>query len=743
MMTRNKRDNAIWCAIGSALLFLVLTGCNVTKFVPENEQLLYKTKIEVKDTKEVKAQDLNKYLRQKQNTEVLGFWKLQLHIYNTAPTDTTTKSKKRLARNAMKMGEAPVLYDEEMTRTSVAQLEKAMHNKGYFNAKVESRESKTEGRKAKDDKKVWLTYEVTANAPYYLGNCSYMLPQHDLRAFALSPRSLLKEGMLFDSEILDEERQRISTAMRREGYFFFDKEMLCYTADSSRANRTIDIELALREDILQLPDSQRNKIFCPYRIHEIVFRIDSGLKLRENMLRHVIEMRAGELYDEEEVARTYDKLYSLGAVRYVDISFDPIEHLTTEKEGALQCVITLSRNKLNTVTAEIEGTYSAGDWGIAGGLGYVNKNIFRGAEELHVDAKAGYEWRQNGGRGIEAQASAGLKFPNSLAVNLAYHYQKRPDEFTRTIANVDFGYVYRKYHSPWVHAFKFLDLSYVYLPWISDAFREVFLQPTNILKYSYENHFIEALSYKVAYSSYREKQPYRSYGSFSLQVETAGNALLGIAQAAHLNKDENGHYLIGSIGFSQYVKTDFNFVGHAIVNDRHRFVFHGAVGAAIPYGNADAIPFEKRYFVGGASSVRGWTARTLGPGAYHGTGDRIDYNNQSGDIKLELNAEYRWVAWNFVELAAFMDAGNIWTVREYEAQPYGAWHWNTFYKQLAMAYGAGLRLNLKFLVLRLDFGFKLYDPSRLYTDGKAWRTATNDWTWKEDAAVHFAIGYPF
>lgn len=742
-----RRRHSVWLLLVLTGMS-VLTGCNVTKYVPEGEQLLYKTRIEVTDTKDVSAGDLKKYLRQKPNSEVLGFWKLQLHIYNTAPTDTTTKSKKRLARNAMKMGEAPEIYSEDMTRASAEQLTKAMHNKGFYGAEVntnpqlipfgaKSTQRQEHAAKAKDyGRKVWLTYQVTANEPYRLRNCSYLLPQADLRAAALAPNSLLKEGMLFDAEKMDEERQRISTVMRRDGYFYFDKDMLCYVADSSIGNRQVDVELSLREDIAQLPDSQLQKIFTRYRIGDVVFRIDSGLHLRERMLRRIIYLQSGEVFDEEDVARTYDKLYSLGAVRYVDVSFKSVG-------DELLCTITLLRNKLNSVTAEIEGTYSAGDWGVAGGLGYVNRNLFHGAEQLNLNAKAGYEWRQDGGRGIEAKASAGLTFPNSLHVNAMYQYQKRPEEYTRNIANVDFGFTYRGYHSPWMHTFKFLDISYVYLPWISDDFREVFLQPTNILKYSYENHFIEALSYKVGYTSYKDKQPYRSYGTWSLQVETAGNALLGLATVAHLPKDESGHYTLGSVGFSQYAKADFNFVGHAIINEHHRFVFHGAIGVAIPYGNADVIPFEKRYFVGGANSIRGWTARTLGPGAYFGTGNRIDYNNQSGDIKLEMNVEYRWVVWNFIELAAFLDAGNIWTAREYEAQPYGAFRWDTFYKQLAFAYGAGLRVNLNFLVLRLDFGFRLHDPSRIHTDGLEWRTAANGWKWKDDAAVHFAIGYPF
>lgn len=251
-----------------------------------------------------------------------------------------------------------------------------------------------------------------------------------------------------------------------------------------------------------------------------------------------------------------------------------------------------------------------------------------------------------------------------------------------------------------------------------------------------------AFGYQVNYTSYRSQQPLRSYGTFALSVETAGNALQALAKVAHFASDEDGKYQLGHILFSQYAKFDFNFTGHHIINENHRFVYRGAVGVAIPYGNASAIPFEKRYFAGGANGVRGWTARALGPGVYRGNGTQIDYDNQAGDIRLDLSAEYRVRLWKFIHAAAFVDAGNIWTIRDYESQQGGMFHWNTFYKQIALSYGAGLRLDFSFLILRLDMGVRLYDPARI-SEGKQWRTAGNGLGWRDDFALHFAIGYPF
>jgi outer membrane protein assembly factor BamA len=207
----------------------------------------------------------------------------------------------------------------------------------------------------------------------------------------------------------------------------------------------------------------------------------------------------------------------------------------------------------------------------------------------------------------------------------------------------------------------------------------------------------------------------------------------------------SGNYIFLNTQFSQFAKADLSFTYNHIFHPKHRLVFHTDLGVAIPYGNSQTIPFEKRYFAGGANSVRGLAARTLGPGGYKGSGGRIDFNNQSGDVRLNLNMEYRAKVWSIIELAAFVDAGNIWTFYDYETQANGQFRWSEFYKQIALAYGVGVRLDFSFFVFRVDFGVKLYDPSRLYgaLAGTQWRTVANGLCWRDDMSFHFAIGYPF
>ena len=736
------------------VITILLSSCNLTKFVPEDRYLLNDVKLKIEDRNDVVAADFVKYVQQRQNTEILGFWKLQLGIYNTASLDTT----KWTSKNARKVGEAPVIFDADMAVSSMTQLQRAMNNKGYFNAEVDTTMSIK-------DRKVNLVYNITANEPYTIDSYEVDFDHPDLMEIAQNQReALVKAGMQFDADMLNQERQRVTGAMRRLGYYYFDAEFIRFVVDSSRTKQQLDVVMCLHPKLQELTDEDKDKLFRQFSVEKVHFHIDYDPKnlsgeenveidtlddytfawvedrfLRDNVLIRNCPIKPHTRYNERLVERTYARMNSLAPVKYVDVSFEVVA------DTSLICHVVLSRNMLNSFSAEVDGTYSAGDWGVAAGLGYANRNIFRGAEEFSINARASYEWRQNGGRAIEAKAAAQLRFPSDVSVEVGYNFQNRPEEYTRSIFNAGLQYKLNQPRIGWNQRFRLLDISYVYLPWISDAFRDQFLQATNILKYSYENHFIVGLGYSGNYTTFRSRFPYRSYVSVNYNIETAGNLLRLLAKPCRFEQDEeSGNYTLFKTQFSQFAKADFSVTYNLIVNPNHRLVWHADLGVAVPYGNSQTIPFEKRYFAGGSNSVRGWAARTLGPGGYKGDGDWIDFNNQSGDVRLNLNLEYRARIWSFIEMAAFVDAGNVWTVFDYEAQPFGAFHWDEFYKQIALAYGVGLRLDFSFFIFRVDMGVKLYDPSRLYDGSNTqWRTVPNGLNWKEDFTLHFAIGYPF
>lgn len=739
------------------LIGLLLCACNMTKFVPDNEQLLYKVHVDVDGTTAVSPSDLKRYLRQTQNTEILGFWKLQLHLYNTAPNDTLTKYNKWATANAHKVGEAPVIYSPEQTAQSIAQITKAMHNEGYFQAHVDTSTTVK-------DRKLWLNYHVHAGAEYHIRNYVIDLEHPTLRDMAYNTRrKLIEHGMRYSAQALDDERDRITKRMRNRGYYFFDKEYLHYEADSTY-NREIDIRLHVSDYLTSQPDSVRELIFKQYTIARVCFYMDVAQSgdfidtvlhhseqkgysftwrgshlLRNNTLIRQCEIKPGELYSERAVTNTYANLNGLGPVRYTDIHFEPVG------SDSLICHIFLSRNKLNSISAELEGTYSGDAWGIDGKVTYTNRNIFHGAEELQVSGGALYEWRLNGGRAIEARGEVGLKFPSRWRTNLMYSYQNRPEEFTRNIFNAGLYYQLHQQRSRWTHSFNVLDISYIYMPYISERFQTEILNRSSILKYSYQDHLIVGWSYSGSYSNKRANAGEQSYVNFGYRVETAGNLLYGMSRVLALPPETDGYYSIFKVPFSQFARADLNLAYNQLLAPKHRLVFHAGLGVAVPYLNSRSVPFEKRFFSGGANSVRGWQARTLGPGTFRMSDNLAGYDLQVGDIRLDLNVEYRWRVWSIFELAAFVDAGNNWTINDYEAQPGGVFKWNTFYKQIALAYGVGLRLDFNILLFRIDFGVKLYDPSRLNvaTAGTQWRTISNGLNWRDDMTFHFAIGYPF
>lgn len=378
-------------------------------------------------------------------------------------------------------------------------------------------------------------------------------------------------------------------------------------------------------------------------------------------------------------------------------------------------------------------------------LSYANRNIFRGAEELKISGGSQYEWHNNGSRTIEARGEASLSFPNHWRTSLMYAFQKRPEEFRRHIFNAGLYYSLHRPRSRWSHNFNVLDISYIYVPYISERFQNEILARSSILKYSYDDHLIVGWSYSGSYSNKRQNFSEQSYINFGYMVETAGNLMYGICKLANAPMDDQGVYRVVNVPCSQYARADVNLSYNQLLAPGHRLVFHAGLGVAVPYLNSYTVPFEKRFFSGGANSVRGWQARTLGPGGYRGNNSLSSYDLQVGDIRLDLNVEYRWRVWSIIELAAFVDAGNNWTIHDYVAQPNGVFKWNNFYKQIAMAYGVGLRLDFNILLFRVDFGVKLYDPSRISGSlaGTQWRTAKNGLCWRDDMTFHFAIGYPF
>ena len=727
------------------LLTALLASCSVTKFVPDGEYLL--DKVEVKsDTNAlgVNPSEMRQLVRQRGNSRWFSAAKLPLATYSLSGRDTT----KWFNRFLRSIGEPPQLYDSVSTRASMDILQTQLQNMGYLRASVDVY-NKIKG------KKLVTTYLLHPRQPYFINKVDYDIRDSAIAVvlnLADSTRRGLKSGMMFNVANLDNERSRISKYLTNRGYYRFNKDFISYRADSVPGSPLINLTLVLDK---YRSGEETNLPHQVYTIGDVNFRSgnpnDSVIPLRQSVLESNTFLESGALYASNDLQTTYNHFGRLGAVRYTNISFH--EH---EFEPVLDCDILVSTNKPSTISFQPEGTNTSGDLGAAVSLTYQNRNIFHGSENLSVVLRGAYEAI----RGLEGYSNTNfqeysvetsLSFPRFIApllstsfrrrvnasseVSLLYDLQNRP-EFMRRVFSVAWRYKWNDQNHHDRYQVDLLDLNYISMPWISDTFKAEYLDNTDsrnsILRYNYENLFIMKLGFGYTYNN----------GRYAIKVsaESAGNLLNLASHMFHFHKNSEEQYTFLDIAYAQYLRGIFDYTRNFVFDYHNQLVFHFGFGIAYPYGNSTILPFEKRFFSGGANSVRGWSVRSLGPGKFVGRDGRIDFINQTGDMKLDLNLEYRAsLFWKFGG-ALFIDAGNIWTLRDYEDQPGGQFKISEFWQQIAVSYGLGLRLNFDYFVVRFDMGMKAVNPA--YEDEKDHFPILHP-RLSRDFAFHFAVGLPF
>ena len=575
--------------------------------------------------------------------------------------------------------------------------------------------------------------------------------------------------MRFSVEALDNERKRIANLLMDDGYFRFNKDFIYFSADTIAGQN--DIALTLHLTKYKASSNAPETDHPRYQIRNINYLSNDSdrIHLRRQVLLNATALKEGKPYSASALQRTYNNFARLQAVKYTNIRFAEVpdsnriayvgESQNTGDDDSnrlLDCNIQVSTNKPSTISFQPEGTNTAGDFGAAASLTYTNRNLFRGSEQLSIELRGAYE-AITGLEGYQDQnyteysVEGKLVFPRFVApflsknfrrrqtanseLSVSWDLQNRP-EFHRRVFSTAWRYRWAepRHHLAW--RFDLLDLNYVYMPWISETFKKDYLDNVDnrnaILRYNYEDIFIMKMGFGLTYSN--------GVDAFRLNVESAGNLLDGFSKTLGFRTNSQGQHTFLNIAYAQYAKFDFDYTHLLQLDKRNALALHAGLGVAYPYGNSTVLPFEKRYFSGGANSVRGWGVRELGPGKYKGNDGRIDFINQTGDLKLDLNAEYRTALfWKF-EGALFLDAGNIWTLRNYAEQPGGQFKINEFYKQIAAAYGLGLRLNFDYFILRLDMGMKAINP--------AYESGDEHWAiihpkLSRDFSFHFAVGLPF
>ena len=671
---------------------LILSSCSASRDLPEGQVMLNKVSV-VADGKypDVNPSQLKNYVRQKGNSRWFSAVKIPLGVYAMAGEDTT----KWINRTLRNMGEAPVVYDTLQARLSCENLQRALQNLGYLDSQVELY-TEVKG------KKLNAVYVLHPGAPFFIRNVSYVIQDSLIARLMAGDVHKLNQGDKLNVDNLNQERSRITEYLQDNGYFRFHKEFINFRVDTVQSTHKADVTLLLRP--YRTSDIQ-DTLHTRYTIRNIDYASgdpqDSVIHLRKNVLRENTFIREGKPYSASGLQNTYNHFGRLGAVKYTNISFEQ-----DPDSALLDAHLQLQTNKPSTLSFQPEGTNTAGDLGAAASLTYENRNLFRGSESFSVQVRGAYE-AIRGLEGysnqdyIEYSVESRLSFPRFMMpflssearrrtiatseLSLTYDTQNRP-EFHRRVLSAGWRYKWSPLSSRNQYQFDLLNLNYVFMPWISDTFRKEYLDnPTNynaILRYNYEDLFIMKTGFGFSYNDGKT--------AIKTNIETAGNLLsLGSAIFGG-NKDDLNQYKVFNIAYAQSIKGDIDYTHHLISGYNDQLVFHVGLGIAYPYGNSSILPFEKRYFSGGANSVRGWSVRSLGPGRYKDKDGNINFITQTGDIKLDLNLEYRThLFWKFGG-ALFIDAGNIWTIRDYPSQPDGQFQIQNILKDLAVSYGMGL-----------------------------------------------------
>ncbi len=770
----------VWKSLAIIIIFLLIQSCRITRHIPENDFLLNKVHVVV-DNKQLDADDLEPYIQQESNRRVLYFLRFHLWVYNIFKPQN--KEKGLFNYIATVVGEKPVVYDRFLAGKTKRQFDQYLQNRGYYNAHV--RDSV-----AKNGRKLDLYYIIETNEPYLIDTIKYQFVDESIKDIVLSDTasSFIKKNAVFDVQAFQKERNRITRQMKEAGYYFFRKDFVSFIADSTimpnHVNvickidefvRKTDKGRILREkhrkcrikNITLYPSfdpkkaiSQRNSYISTfdtiqYKEYDVVY--SEKLQVKPEVILQANTIKEGDRYDIRNVEATKRFLNSFSFFKLIHIRFDPVES-SSDSVIWLNAHYQLTPYTLQSYTVELEGSNTGVNWEAGVNLSYQNRNTFRGAELLDVKVKGALEaTRDVVGEEVsknlsfntyEYGADMRLEFPKFLmpftdeqsfrknrpqtSTELQYNFQQRPD-YTRTIMRGSFGYFWNSSRNI-RHIVTPVELNSVRLP-VADSSFLVEIANNSYLRNSYDDYFITSAGYRMIFSN-QNLRTNRNYFYVKTNTEFSGNLIYAFHSLAGQDTVD-GSYQIFNTRYAQYFKGDVDFRFYNVLNKENRVVYRLFLGAGVPYGNANSLPFIKQYFAGGANGIRAWRSRDLGPGTYR---DSSIYPNQTAGLKLEMNVEYRYHIFWMVEGAVFADAGNIWAISPEDNREGARFYFDQFYKQLAVGAGLGLRFDFSFFVFRLDTGIKLLDPA---IEGP------NKWVLKhrklgrDDYQLHFGIGYPF
>ena len=694
----------------SILAGILATGC-ATQRLAEGEYRLAGNKIKVVG-KQISSSELTSYLAQKPSASFLGI---------------------------RRPGAPLVIHDDSQVQTSADNIENHLEYIGYYGSKVTS-EVEYQGKKA------YVTYIVTPGKRYTIRSIDFELPQDEefRQEFETDrPHITIKEGQYLAESTLEAETVRSAEFFRNRGYYGFDKSFYFCEADTLSHDGTAALKMAIR-DYPRNGSPEDAKPHRKFTIGDVTLSYPKEIPIRTYILEELNVLRPGMPYSERAVNATYSRLSNLSVFNSVNVTMNPVS------DHVVDCDINLLNGGVQGFKTNLEASVnSTGLFGISPQLNYFHKNFFHGGELFNLGLKGNFQFKTKDKiRSTEFSVSSTLRIPrliglpNSLFrgpnlphtdLTLGFSYQDRP-EYKRTMITTSFGYTGNLGRNFYYQFFPF-QANIVRLFSVSESFAERLVSDLFLLN-AYSDHFDMGMGGMLYYTTDPTPIPKRTYTYGRLSFDLAGNVLSLFNSAMPTN--QIGQHTIWQIPYAQYVRGELQ-LGQTIRfggGDNQAVAFRFLVGAGYGYGNSTTVPFEKQFYAGGANSMRGWQARALGPGRVQPWTEYFLIPSQTGDFKMEANFEYRFpIVWK-LEGALFADAGNVWNLRLAEYMEGSNFSFDT----IAADWGLGLRVNLDFILVRIDLGAKIYEPCRPVGERLI---GPDQWLKSGNFALHFGVGYPF
>lgn len=758
-----KRLNVILILITA----LLVSSCNVWKHIPEGEKLYTGAKLKLKSEKGVEGgkkklkHELEDVVSPKPNTVILG-GRFGLWLHFKTQQKIGKKFLKKLNR---RFGEEPVYLSDVNVKRNEDILINRLENNGFFGARVSS------AMKEKD-RTGSMVYTIQVPDAYHVASYTYLPDSTALDSLSQTLKdSLIKVGSRFDTDVMRQERERIDVHLKDDGYYHFSPDYLTFISDTNHyKKKEFDLYLKVKD---KTPSRAKKR----YRINDITVYTDytidqsdglsgdtarlEGILFRQGQRRfkpkHLLDyiaFRKGYLYSDRTRVETTRKLSSMGAFQYVSIRYT-VDTLSNDTVPMLNATIHLTPYKKRSLQIELQGVTKSNDFaGPALIASFVNRNLFHGGEILQISGNASYETQIAKGstRGLNSfqfKLTNSLTFPRIWPVRIrtagGFSVPKTRVAISGglisraqyyNLATIEFEYGFRWNTNDQIsQSLTPVDVIYSNVFATTPAF-DTLLANNSFLAQSFEDQFIPGLRYTFEYSQLGQpERKHRFYANFT--ADLAGNIIGGIQSAADTKRE-----LLG-LRYAQYAKASIDLRHYVRIGKESQWVTRLFTGWSIPYGNSTTLPYIKQFFAGGPNSIRAFRARSLGPGGFGADGSGGNFFDQSGDIKLELNTEFRHPIYNILKGAAFIDAGNVWLTRKNEDVPEGEFD-KDWYRHIAIGFGYGFRLDIQFIVIRFDFATPLRYPNT--SPSQSWTETVGVWQragFGQNVIVNFSIGYPF